>query len=504
MRRRANSSASAGSKNTTASPNGMPFFVPPNDITSMPARCAISAGWQPSDATAFAKRAPSSCTFMPRAWAVSHSARISAGVYSVPSSVACVSDSARGRELCSSCGVTARATTASGVTFACGVSTPRSFAPPLKNSVAPHSSTLTCANAWQITASVLRQMADRPSAFAAVPLKTRNTSASASNTRRMASFARSVQASRPYANTCPWFASCSAAIASGQMPALLSLANWIGFKSRDLQPLLDPAVDRLQRHRQRGRIGAAGLRHVRPPASLAPDLLCNMVDEFAGLDASRQVAGDACDQRDLAVGDRGQHDRRAAKLVLQLVHRVAQRLDVRTFDRRCDDLRAFDVDGVAGEVVARRCRGFRLRARELALGGARLGNQLPNARLDLGDGGLEGGRRAVQQRLARLHVRERALAGDRLDAADPGGDTAFVGDLEQPDVAGACDVCAAAQLARAADVKHAHAVAVFLAEQHHGAELLRFLHRHDARIGRMVVEDLRVDQRLDAPDLVVG
>ncbi len=91
----------------------------------------------------------------------------------MPSSVAWVSVRARGRDACSSCGVTARAATASGVSFACGVSTASSFAPPLKNSGAPHSSTLTCAKAWQTTASVLRQIADSASEFAAVPLNTK-------------------------------------------------------------------------------------------------------------------------------------------------------------------------------------------------------------------------------------------------------------------------------------------------------------------------------------------
>ena len=94
--------------------------------------------------------------------ACAHSAQVAAvssGVYSVPSSVACVSASARGRDECSSCGVTASASTASGVSLACGVSAVSSLAPPLKNSGAPHSSTLMCAIAWQTIASVLRQIA---------------------------------------------------------------------------------------------------------------------------------------------------------------------------------------------------------------------------------------------------------------------------------------------------------------------------------------------------------
>jgi len=86
LRRRANSSASAWSKNTTASQKGIPFLVPPRDSTSTPARHVSSAGAQPTDATAFAKRAPSMCTCMPRSCAIPASARISSGAYTVPSS----------------------------------------------------------------------------------------------------------------------------------------------------------------------------------------------------------------------------------------------------------------------------------------------------------------------------------------------------------------------------------------------------------------------------------
>ena len=91
----------------------------------------------------------------------------------MPSSVACVSDSARGRDECSSCGVTAAPMTASGVSFASGVSTVSSVAPPLMNPGAPHSSTLMCAIAWQTIASVLRQIDASASEFAAVPLNTK-------------------------------------------------------------------------------------------------------------------------------------------------------------------------------------------------------------------------------------------------------------------------------------------------------------------------------------------
>jgi hypothetical protein len=65
-------------------------------------------------------------------------------------------------------------------------------------------------------------------------------------------------------------------------------------------------------------------------------------------------------------------------------------------------------------------------------------------------------------------------------------------------------VCAAAQLAAGADVEHADAVAVFLAEQRGRAAGDRLVEGHHACGGRLVAQDLRVDPRLDRADLVRG
>src|SRR6185437_13066707 len=95
-------------------------------------------------------------------------------------------------------------------------------------------------------------------------------------------------------------------------------------------------------------------------------------------------------------------------------------------------------------------------ASELALRGTGRFLQLRDARLELGDRRLQKLRGVRERRLLLLHVVERALAGDRLDAANAGGDAAFRHDLEESDVAGARDVRSAAELARRADVEHAH------------------------------------------------
>ena len=187
------------------------------------------------------------------------------------------------------------------------------------------------------------------------------------------------------------------------MPALLSLANcWRATRlvaehvRSDLTAAARPSrLHRLQRRGQRRRIGAAGLRHVGPAAALAADLLRDVVDELARLHLRREVAGDAGDQRHLAVGDRGQHDRRALELVLQLVHRLAQRLRVGAVERRGEHLRALHVDRAAGEVVARAdAAAFALSARAPSRPRARSRMQLRDARLDLGDRRLERRRRA--------------------------------------------------------------------------------------------------------------
>ena len=73
----AHEAARAGSKNTTASAAIAPPLVAPNDSTSTPAFQVASAGETFMRASALPKRAPSICTAMPCACAISASAAIS-------------------------------------------------------------------------------------------------------------------------------------------------------------------------------------------------------------------------------------------------------------------------------------------------------------------------------------------------------------------------------------------------------------------------------------------
>ena len=61
---------------------------------------------------------------------------------------------------------------------------------------------------------------------------------------------------------------------------------------------------------------------------------------------------------------------------------------------------------------------------------------------------------------------------------------------------------AAAQLFRRADIEHAHFVAVLLAEQRHRAMLDGVVERHVVRPGRLVLQDLAVDDHFDPGDLL--
>ena len=63
-------------------------------------------------------------------------------------------------------------------------------------------------------------------------MKTKKISASASNSRRKVSQTSNVASSLPYEAAKPAFARLNASSASGQMPALLSLANWRKYPGR--------------------------------------------------------------------------------------------------------------------------------------------------------------------------------------------------------------------------------------------------------------------------------
>ena len=129
---------------------------------------------------------------------------------------------------------------------------------------------------------------------------------------------------------------------------------------------------------------------------------------------------------------------------------------------------------------------------------------LRDARGQIGRRAAQHARDLRQQRVLVLHPGERIVASNGFDAAHASGHAALGHDLEQADVAGAGHVGAAAEFAREADIQHAHGVAVFLAEQRHGAALDRVVIGHDLRHGGLVGQDLSIDDGFHAGDLLGG
>jgi hypothetical protein len=123
--------------------------------------------------------------------------------------------------------------------------------------------------------------------------------------------------------------------------------------------------------------------------------------------------------------------------------------------------------------------------------------------LDVAAAGAEQAGEPVEGLLGLGHARERGLAGDGFDAPDAGGDAGLADDLAQADVAGALHVGAAAEFGgEVADAEHAHVVAVFLAEQGHGAGGHGFVVCSSRGYALRRCADLGVDQRFDGGELV--
>ena len=167
----------------------------------------------------------------------------------------------------------------------------------------------------------------------------------------------------------------------------------------------------------------------------------------------------------------------------------------------------FSVDLVGGAGVRQRPAGFG----ELALEPAALLDEIDDARRQLG------GRRAQRRcGLAQhpLFLGEICLgrgAGQRFDPAHARSDRHFADDLEQPDVAGAADMRAAAQLdregllvvTRSAHRDDPHLVAVFLAEQRQRPFGDGAVRGQQAGAHRAVGPNALVDLGLDRPDVLL-
>ena len=197
------------------------------------------------------------------------------------------------------------------------------------------------------------------------------------------------------------------------------------------------------------------------------------------------------DDGDVRILRRGQHHDGALPLDAQRIHHGAQLFAIHAGNLGGQNLDALDV-------LARRFRARTTWARasfsficSICFSSARFSSSSFSCACSRG------------LRAFSLNFSSTLLAGDGLDAPDSGRNAAFVGDHAEPDVAGAMDVRAAAQfLAEAGDGDHTHFIAVFLAEQRHGAGVERLIEIHDVGRDFDILQDLFVHQLLNFRQLV--
>ena len=87
-------------------------------------------------------------------------------------------------------------------------------------------------------------------------------------------------------------------------------------------------------------------------AALAANLGRDRIDELTSLDAPGLVLGNTGNQADLAVGHTAENHRRAAQLVAQLVHQLAQRLGIHGVHARRQYLEAIQLYRLRRQIIA--------------------------------------------------------------------------------------------------------------------------------------------------------
>ena len=183
-------------------------------------------------------------------------------------------------------------------------------------------------------------------------------------------------------------------------------------------------------------------------------------------------------------------------MLLGVVDQAAQILRRDAVDDAGEQLHAIQLaDEIVGRAAAAAAtkRDLALRVRQLALELAALVDDGRQPLDHFVGSDLEQLGRLAHAIILRGEIEARGIAGQRLDAADAGGDRALAHDLEQADIAGPPDMRAAAELdgisvagALAVGIdahRHdAHLIAVFLAEQRQRAFGDGFVRRHQMRL----------------------
>src|SRR6201996_98563 len=223
-----------------------------------------------------------------------------------------------------------------------------------------------------------------------------------------------------------------------------------------------------------------------------------MGNDIPCLDPAHGTPVHARHERDTAIGGTGQKYYAVDKLLLELVHAVAQGLGVEAFQASRDNTDAVDVLGRGSQVGGGRTGRLGTQGFQFALELFLLVEDLAQF--------LHGIVTAARQQLRQLakaaflvgHVSQSPSAGDRLDTTNAGGDTRLADDLEQADIARTADMRTAAELGgELAHLQYTYFVAVLLAEQRDGAEVDRFVVAHVMDFRGVVAANLFVDHRFD-------
>src|SRR6478609_420869 len=268
-------------------------------------------------------------------------------------------------------------------------------------------------------------------------------------------------------------------------------------------PVSELVLDGAERHRDTGRIGASALGQVVLAAATAAERLGGRLDEGPGLEPGLPGALVRRDDHDRTAVRHGGHRHEHRPVVAETAPHVGDEL----------------AQVVAGDPVARVVADER-HAGDVASRLDETGRSPEHLALAHGCDLLlgvaqpsEDGRDAVgelvpadPERVGQL-ADDRGLAGqvgvrvgthERFDASHAGADRALTEQLDDTDLADARGVRADTQLTRPlADRDDPDPFAVLLAEERHGAELLRSVDVHDVRRDGQVVEQHGVDPRLD-------
>src|SRR5690606_36143134 len=223
---------------------------------------------------------------------------------------------------------------------------------------------------------------------------------------------------------------------------------------------------------------------------------------LAGVEAGRAgaVVRGHHDTRPLARREQG-HDRGrgVAQARAHILGEGAQDVAGRALRDADDSLHAAEVLGAVGQ-RRRRLEGLLLLELSQALLGLREArHELLDAPDELARLGLEARAELAHDGALGREVLERIGAHQSLDAARTRAHGAFARHRQQADLRRRADVRARAQLTRerSADLHDAHALAVLLAEERHGAQRLRLVEAHDRRLDGEVVADGAVGDLLD-------